>query len=115
MGRLLEKKTSVDRNQRDAVVPAEDVNRDTESVGKANDSSNPTLPKFDDMSRAQIGIILSSLGLVMFLFAIEETIVATSVSSIGEALDLKGSLAWISTSYFLTSTVIQPILGRIAV
>ncbi|KAK1218328.1 hypothetical protein PQX77_018999 [Marasmius sp. AFHP31] len=50
----------------------------------------------------------------MFLFAIEETIVATSVSSIGAALDIKGSLTWISTSYLLTTTVAQPITGRIA-
>ncbi|KAF5389983.1 hypothetical protein D9757_003741 [Collybiopsis confluens] len=71
-------------------------------------------PKFDDMSSVQVGLILLSLGLAMFLFAIEETIVATSVASIGAALNIKSSLTWISTSYFLTTTVIQPIVGRIS-
>ncbi|KAL0575230.1 hypothetical protein V5O48_006746 [Marasmius crinis-equi] len=71
-------------------------------------------PKFDDMPAFKIGVILVSLGLAMFLFAIEETIVSTSVSSIGAALDIKGSLTWISTSYLLTTTVAQPITGRIA-
>lgn len=45
----------------------------------------------------------------------EETIVATSASSIGAALDIKSSLTWISTSYFLTTAVIQPIIGRLSV
>ncbi len=40
---------------------------------------------------------------------------ATSVSTIGAELDIKGSLSWITTSYLLTTTVIQPITGRIAV
>ncbi|KAJ4495425.1 major facilitator superfamily domain-containing protein [Lentinula lateritia] len=74
----------------------------------------PAFPKFDDMSSLQVGLILLSLGLAMFLFAIEETIVATSVASIGAALNIKSSLTWISTSYFLTTTVVQPIIGRIA-
>ncbi|ESK88282.1 drug resistance subfamily [Moniliophthora roreri MCA 2997] len=88
----------------------EQVHHDRDS-DKVNSNS---FPKFDNMSPVQIGVILLSLGLVMFLFAIEETIVTTSVSSIGAALDIKDSLAWISTSYLLTSTVTQPILGRIA-
>ncbi|TRM65410.1 major facilitator superfamily domain-containing protein, partial [Schizophyllum amplum] len=44
----------------------------------------------------------------------EETIVATSVATIGSALKINSSLTWISTSYMLTTTVIQPITGRIA-
>ncbi|KAJ8073486.1 hypothetical protein PM082_011762 [Marasmius tenuissimus] len=101
-----------DENEhRDQVhVPNEPVK--DESSQKALDSAE--FPKFDDMPAFKIGVILVSLGLAMFLFAIEETIVATSVSSIGAALDIKGSLTWISTSYLLTTTVAQPITGRIA-
>ncbi|ESK88241.1 mfs drug [Moniliophthora roreri MCA 2997] len=89
-------------------------NHDNDKVNTCSDVESSSFPKFDDMSPMQIAAILLSLGLAMFLFAIEETIVATSVSSIGAALDIKGSLAWISTSYLLTTTVVQPILGRIA-
>ncbi|KAK0245282.1 major facilitator superfamily domain-containing protein [Armillaria nabsnona] len=71
-------------------------------------------PKVNDMSLVQVSVLLLSLGLVLFLFAIDETIVATSVSTIGAELDIKGSLSWITTSYLLTTTVIQPITGRIA-
>ncbi|KAF9254970.1 MFS general substrate transporter [Marasmius fiardii PR-910] len=75
---------------------------------------SPEFPKFENMPALKIAAILFSLGLAMFLFAIEQTIVATSVSSIGEALNIKGSLTWISTAYLLTTTVAQPITGRIA-
>ncbi|PBK61950.1 MFS general substrate transporter [Armillaria solidipes] len=71
-------------------------------------------PKVNDMSLVQVSVLLLSLGLALFLFAIDETIVATSVSTIGAELDIKGSLSWITTSYLLTTTVIQPVTGRIA-
>ncbi|KAK0440828.1 major facilitator superfamily domain-containing protein [Armillaria borealis] len=71
-------------------------------------------PKVNDMSLVQVSVLLLSLGLALFLFAIDETIVATSVSTIGAELDIKGSLSWITTSYLLTTTIIQPITGRIA-
>ncbi|KAK0232743.1 major facilitator superfamily domain-containing protein [Armillaria fumosa] len=71
-------------------------------------------PKVNDMSLVQVSVLLLSLGLALFLFAIDQTIVATSVSTIGAALDIKGSLSWITTSYLLTTTVIQPVAGRIA-
>ncbi|KAJ3525096.1 hypothetical protein NM688_g8457 [Phlebia brevispora] len=69
--------------------------------------------KFDEMSYARIGLILFSLGLCTFLYAIEQTIVSTAVSDIGIGVKAKGSLTWISTSYLLTTTVVQPIIGRL--
>ncbi|KAF5390088.1 hypothetical protein D9757_003736 [Collybiopsis confluens] len=100
-----------------------------EQLEQAEDSSRPLqsslnaqkqvpqeqpFPKFDDMSSVQVALILLSLGLSMCLYAMESTIVATSVSSIGAALNIKSSLTWISTSYFLTTTVLQPVVGRIS-
>ncbi|THU96667.1 MFS general substrate transporter [Dendrothele bispora CBS 962.96] len=70
-------------------------------------------PKFDDMTFVQIGLILFR-QFSGFYCSAEETIVATSVASIGAALDTKSSLTWISTSYLLTTTIIQPITGRVA-
>jgi MFS family permease len=46
---------------------------------------------------------------------VEQTIVATSIAGIGSALHAKGSLTWITTSYLLSTTVFQPIVGRLAV
>ncbi|KAK7031296.1 hypothetical protein VNI00_013551 [Paramarasmius palmivorus] len=90
------------------------VAKNSNDVVKIDNAQAESLAKFDGMSKLQIAIILLSLGLVIFLFAIEETIVATSVSRIGTELDIRSSLAWLSTSYLLTTTAIQPILGRIS-
>ncbi|PBK89158.1 MFS general substrate transporter [Armillaria gallica] len=87
--------------------------RTPEQENVAVQPSDP-FPKVNDMSLVQVSVLLLSLGLALFLFAIDETIVATSVSTIGAELDIKGSLSWITTSYLLTTTVIQPITGRIA-
>ncbi|KAF5383203.1 hypothetical protein D9615_004935 [Tricholomella constricta] len=76
-----------------------------------NDASHP---KFDDMRAGKVALILFSLGLASFLYAIEQTIVNTSISTIGSALQTKGSLTWITTSYLLTTTVFQPVTGRLA-
>ncbi|KAK7464902.1 hypothetical protein VKT23_006111 [Stygiomarasmius scandens] len=101
-------------------IPRADVEQsqtEKDATGVQTGAGNVDLasfPKFDDMTFAQVGLILFSLGLALFLFAIEETIVATSVASIGAALDIKTSLTWISTSYLLTTTIIQPVTGRIA-
>ena len=49
------------------------------------------------------------------LCSIEQTIVATAVSDIAAGVHATGSLTWITTSYLLTTTVIQPITGRLSV
>lgn len=71
---------------------------------KSSDSqiNGDNFPKFADMSFGQISSILLSLSLATSIFSLEETVVATSVSVIGRALDAKGSLAWISvcTCYY---------------
>ncbi|KDQ12764.1 hypothetical protein BOTBODRAFT_34222 [Botryobasidium botryosum FD-172 SS1] len=66
------------------------------------------------MPVGKAALILTSLGLCTFLFAIETTIVATSANTIAESLRIRGSITWITNSYLLTTTVFQPILGRIS-
>ncbi|KAG5637006.1 hypothetical protein H0H81_006150 [Sphagnurus paluster] len=87
-------------------------NHNDDDLAKRGDSA---YPKFDDMRPGKIVLILFSLGLASFLYAIEQTIVNTSISTIGNALQTDGSLTWISTSYLLTTTVFQPVTGRLAV
>lgn len=53
--------------------------------------------------------------MVLFDDFTEQTIVATAVSGIGQGVHATGSLAWIATSYLLTTTVVQPIIGRLSV
>ncbi|KAI0691484.1 major facilitator superfamily domain-containing protein [Cytidiella melzeri] len=89
----------------------------TRVVGTSSNVQHVTIirqEKFDEMSRARIVLILFSLGLCTFLYAIDQTIVATAVSSVGAGVKAKGSLTWISTSYLLTTTVFQPLTGRLS-
>ncbi|THH28783.1 hypothetical protein EUX98_g5404 [Antrodiella citrinella] len=77
---------------------------DGEGADEVVSSELTVYEKFDDMSAVRIGIILFSLGLCSFLYAI--------VSNIAAGVHATGSLTWITTSYLLTTTVIQPITGR---
>ncbi|KAJ7584655.1 major facilitator superfamily domain-containing protein [Mycena floridula] len=103
-----------------AIPKASDLEKDVPTKISLADALNEAaialdnFPKFDDMPFWKIAAILMSLGLSLFMFAIEETIVSTSVSAIGSAVNAKGSLSWITTSYLLTTTVFQPISGRAA-
>jgi EmrB/QacA subfamily drug resistance transporter len=65
------------------------------------------------LSSRQVWIILGSLMLGTVLSAIDNTILATALPTIVGDLGGFESLAWVSTSYILTSTVATPILGKL--
>jgi EmrB/QacA subfamily drug resistance transporter len=65
-------------------------------------------------SRREIVSILFGLILAMFLASLDQTIVATSLSTMAE--DLKGwqLMSWIVSAYLVASTVTTPIYGRLS-
>jgi EmrB/QacA subfamily drug resistance transporter len=65
-------------------------------------------------SPAEIVSILSGLILAMFLASLDQTIVATSLSTM--ANDLKGweLMSWVVSAYLVASTVTTPIYGRLS-
>src|SRR5215471_13246817 len=65
-------------------------------------------------SRAEIVSILFGLILAMFLASLDQTIVATSLSTMAE--DLRGweLMSWIVSAYLVASTVTTPIYGRLS-
>lgn len=62
----------------------------------------------------EIRIILSGIMLAMFLAALNQTIVATALPTIGRELHDFENLSWIITSYLLTSTAVAPLYGKMA-
>src|SRR4051812_35663942 len=62
----------------------------------------------------QIVIILAGLMSGMFLAALDQTIVATSIRTIAD--DLKGldEQAWATTAYLITSTIVTPLYGKLS-
>lgn len=59
-------------------------------------------------------IIMLSVMASLFLVALDQTIVATSLGKIVEEFNAFSSLSWIVTAYLLTTTVTVPIAGKLS-
>ena len=66
------------------------------------------------MPHAEVRLIFFGLMLAMFLAAINQTIVATALPTIGRDFHDFENLPWIVTSYLLTSTAAAPIYGKLS-
>jgi EmrB/QacA subfamily drug resistance transporter len=62
----------------------------------------------------QISIILIGLMSGMFLAALDQTIVATSIRTIADDLSGLSLQAWATTAYLITSTVATPLYGKLS-
>jgi EmrB/QacA subfamily drug resistance transporter len=70
----------------------------------------PRAPLTPDEVRA----ILTSLMLAMFLAALDQTIVATALPTIGRQFQDVSSLSWVITAYLLASTAVAPVFGTLS-
>ncbi len=66
------------------------------------------------LTHAQIRLILLGLVLAMFLGALDQTIVATALPTIGRELHDVQNLSWVVTAYLLTSTAVTPLYGKLS-
>lgn len=73
-----------------------------------------TQPASGELSHRQIMTILSGLMMGMFLAALDQTIVATSVRTIADDLNGFSVLAWVTTAYLITSTISTPLYGKLS-
>ncbi|MEO9200451.1 MAG: MDR family MFS transporter, partial [Antricoccus sp.] len=64
-------------------------------------------------SHEQILKILAGLMLGMFLAALDQTIVATAIRTIGDDLHGLSVQAWVTTAYLITTTITTPIYGKL--
>ncbi|WP_372435026.1 MDR family MFS transporter [Actinotalea soli] len=62
----------------------------------------------------QILTILGGLMMGMFLAALDQTIVATAIRTIGDDLDGLSLQAWVTTAYLMTSTISTPLYGKLS-
>src|ERR1700750_2778995 len=61
----------------------------------------------------EVRTILMSLLLTMFLAALDQTIVATALPTIGRQFNDVSNLSWVITSYLLASTAVAPVFGTL--
>jgi EmrB/QacA subfamily drug resistance transporter len=66
------------------------------------------------LTHEDIRSILFGIMLAMFLAALDQTIVATAMPTIGRELGDVAHLPWVVTSYLLASTAVTPLYGKLA-
>jgi EmrB/QacA subfamily drug resistance transporter len=66
------------------------------------------------LGRREVVGIIGGLALAMFLGALNQTIVATALPTIGRAFDDFENLSWIVIAYLLTSTLVAPLYGKLS-
>jgi EmrB/QacA subfamily drug resistance transporter len=64
------------------------------------------------ISPRQKVIVMLAVMSALFLFALDQLIIATALGKIVEDFNSYSSLSWIVTSYLLTSTIATPIAGK---
>jgi EmrB/QacA subfamily drug resistance transporter len=79
----------------------------------AVDDSPPLAPRAP-LTQAEVRTILMSLMLTMFLAALDQTIVATALPTIGRQFQDVTNLSWVITAYLLASTAVAPVFGSLS-
>jgi EmrB/QacA subfamily drug resistance transporter len=77
----------------------------------AGGGAPPAAPPLDEATRRRI--IMSVLA-IMVLAALDTTIVATAMPTIGAALGNFEQLPWIATAYLVASTMMAPLFGKLS-
>jgi EmrB/QacA subfamily drug resistance transporter len=74
----------------------------------------PSLPPPTTLAHEDIRTIMIGLMLGMFLGALDQTIVATALPTIGLHFGELAQLPWVVTAYLLTGTAVTPLYGKLS-
>ena len=77
---------------------------------QAKAAAKPARP----LSHPEIRAIVLGIMLAMFLGALDQTIVATALPTIGRHFADLGDLSWVVTAYLLTGTAVTPLYGKLS-
>src|ERR1700731_520492 len=91
---------------------ASELSHITTEVLDLNDA--PPLAPRARLTQSEVRTILMSLMLTMFLAALDQTIVATALPTIGRQFQDVSSLSWVITAYLLASTAVAPVFGTLS-
>src|ERR1700742_3760630 len=107
-----------DRQSRDTAdqqplppAAARDLARITTDIIDLDDA--PPIAPRAPLTPREVHTILISLMLTMFLAALDQTIVATALPTIGRQFHDVTSLSWVITAYLLASTAVAPVFGTL--
>jgi EmrB/QacA subfamily drug resistance transporter len=91
---------------------ADDLSRMPTEVIDISDA--PPIAPRTPLTPSEVRTILMSLMLTMFLAALDQTIVATALPTIGRQFQDVTSLSWVITAYLLASTAVAPVFGTLS-
>src|ERR1700712_4598000 len=77
-------------------------------------SDSPPMAPRAPLTQSEVRTILMSLMLTMFLAALDQTIVATALPTIGRQFHDVSNLSWVITAYLLASTAVAPVFGTLS-
>jgi EmrB/QacA subfamily drug resistance transporter len=73
-----------------------------------------SVPPVRPLSYLEVRRIITGMMLAMFLAALNQTIVATALPTIGRDFGDFENLPWVVTAYLLTSTAVAPLYGKLS-
>jgi EmrB/QacA subfamily drug resistance transporter len=73
----------------------------------------PTPPQAGQSAKPNVRLVFTGLLLVMFLAALDQTIVATALPTIVGDLGGLNHISWVVTAYLLAQTVVTPLYGKL--
>ena len=98
--------------------PNEERPAETASAAEKSRASAPAKPPHTlppaRMSHAEVRTIFFGLMLAAFLAALNQTIIATALPTIGRHFADFENLSWVVTAYLLTSTAVAPLYGKLS-
>src|SRR5436190_23371761 len=74
----------------------------------------PPLAPPAPLAPGEVRTIIMSLMLTMFLAALEQTIVATALPTLGRQFGDLSNLSWVITAYLLAATAVAPVFGTLS-
>jgi EmrB/QacA subfamily drug resistance transporter len=88
----------------------------TPSKQKTKPRPAPAVPPSEPrpLTHPEIRTIVVGIMLAMFLGALDQTIVATALPTIGRHFGNLEDLAWVVTAYLLTGTAVTPLYGKLS-
>ena len=73
-----------------------------------------THPPHSELSHRDIKTIVGGIILAMLLGALDQTIVATAMPTIGRELGDEDQVSWVASIYLLTATAVTPLYGKLS-
>ncbi len=83
-------------------------------AGAASTAQAGHAPSTGGFTHRQILTILAGLMMGMFLAALDQTIVASAIRTIGDDLHGLSIQAWVTTAYLITATISTPLYGKLS-